>query len=172
MNVELWWAGYREFAGSLARKNNVACRGTRCFAARSRGRERNRAARQHREPAPLTRDYLRCRPHVRGWFWREAGRRIAVPRRSRPPAGPQVRRGGWRRRLPVAKLTAGNTVVRGMLAQLSSAGAAAVWPTWLDAFPRRSRWATVTTREHDTALTRVSRGAARASPRRRRCVAP
>lgn len=33
---------------------------------------------------------------VRGRFWREAGRRFTVPRRSRPPAVPQARRNGWR----------------------------------------------------------------------------
>lgn len=105
-------------------------------------------------------------------FWREAGRRIAIPRRSRPPAGSAGT--SWRlaRRPPVAGLTAGNDVVRGMPSVNCHPRATAVWSTWLDAFPRRPRRATIATREHDTALTRVSRGAARASPRRRRCVAP
>lgn len=46
------------------------------------------------------------------------------------------------------------------------------WPTWLDAYPRRSRRLTGTTRVHDTALTRVSRGVAQTSPLRSRCVVP
>lgn len=106
----------RESAGSQARKGTV--RG-----AQRGDADRGRAVRQLPSPAPLTRDYLRRRPfRPRLVFGGRPGAvsRFRVARGRRPD--PQAR--SWRlaRRPPVAGLTASNTVVQGMLGQLSSAG--------------------------------------------------
>lgn len=94
MNVELRWAGKR--IRRITRKRKV--RRVPRDAVRRRGRGRGRAARQPPWPTLLTRDYLRRRPFrplVHDWFWREAERRIAIPRRSQLPANPQARRSDW-----------------------------------------------------------------------------
>lgn len=63
MNVELWWTGEREFAGSLARKSTVGA-AERNASQRGVADAAAVARRDSTVPAALTRDYLRRRPRL------------------------------------------------------------------------------------------------------------
>jgi len=116
MNVELWWAGKRIRRVTRAEKRRRVPRDATLRSAETRTRPRSCGA-----TAPLTRDYLRRRP-LRPWLVLAGGRAPYRGSASLAAAGGSSGT-SWRlaRWLAVARLTAGNTVVRGMLAQLSSA---------------------------------------------------
>lgn len=122
MNVELWWAEGENTPGHS--RGEAASRGAGRGRLVARG-DADAAARRDSTVARSAYPGLFTSPvrSVRGWFWREAGRRIAAPRHSaavRRILRHVVRAGASAG--PVARLAAGKTVVRGMLAQLSSAG--------------------------------------------------